>query len=187
MRAGGPRSGARHVWCRAFISRNAGNGRRGVRVGNRTAAPAREPGRIALHPRRPIPARHRGAVESGNGKLLRIGVGAPIEGIRQIEVLTSGLESPVNLTLATGDRAWVTESRIRHPLVPGREKDVPEEFWVTSSDPRWLRTTVQSPIRRQTRSRLFFVGPDRWPRRQHRCPRRSFRVSKPRRDSADTC
>lgn len=75
-----------------------------------------------------------GAVESGNGKLLRIDVGTPTENFRSIEVLASGLESPVNLTLAADGRVWVTESRIRHRLLPGREGDVPDKFWITSFD-----------------------------------------------------
>lgn len=40
----------------------------------------------------------------------------------------------MNLTLATGGRIWFTESRIRHRLVPGREGDVPDEFWITAFD-----------------------------------------------------
>ena len=70
-----------------------------------------------------------GAVSSGNGRLLRIrnilATGTP----KTIETLTSGLESPVNLTIA-GKTVWVTESRIRHRLLPGKETAVPDAFFV---------------------------------------------------------
>lgn len=70
-----------------------------------------------------------GAVESGNGRLLRINVFAPGTNPKPIETLASGLKSPVNLTL-TGQEIWVTESQIRHRLTPGQEAQVPALFFV---------------------------------------------------------
>jgi DNA-binding beta-propeller fold protein YncE len=70
-----------------------------------------------------------GAVESGNGTVLRIP--SPfVAGRRPIEVLAYGLESPTNLTLGPRGVMLVTESRIRHRLLPGREAEVPENFRV---------------------------------------------------------
>jgi hypothetical protein len=48
---------------------------------------------------------------------------------KEIETLASGLESPVNLTIA-GQTIWITESRIRHRLLPGKEAAVPDAFFV---------------------------------------------------------
>lgn len=74
-----------------------------------------------------------GAVESGDGKLLR--VPAPFApGARSLEVMHTGLSSPVNLTVAPDGRAFVTLSRIRHRLLAGRENDVPESFSVLIVD-----------------------------------------------------
>ncbi|MFN3945240.1 MAG: hypothetical protein ACK4K7_09950 [Allosphingosinicella sp.] len=74
-----------------------------------------------------------GAVTSGDGKVLRIA--DPLApGMRTLETLLSGLESPVNLTLAPDGRAWVTEARIRHRLIAGREQDVPTSFRVVELD-----------------------------------------------------
>jgi sugar lactone lactonase YvrE len=70
-----------------------------------------------------------GAVESGNGRLLRIEVLAPGTDPKNIETLATDLKSPVNLTLA-GREVWVTESQIRHRLTPGQEAEVPERFFV---------------------------------------------------------
>lgn len=72
-----------------------------------------------------------GAVRSGDGKVLH--VPNPLGmGMRRLQPLLSGLESPVNLTLASDGRAWVTEARIRHRLLPGRERDVPASFRVVT-------------------------------------------------------
>lgn len=70
-----------------------------------------------------------GAVSSGNGRLLRIRNILDTQTPKEIETLASGLESPVNLTIA-GQTIWVTESRIRHRLLPGNETAVPDVFFV---------------------------------------------------------
>ncbi|MHA5574595.1 hypothetical protein ACVSMZ_02665, partial [Pseudomonas aeruginosa] len=41
-----------------------------------------------------------------------------------------GLESPVNLTVTGQGCAYVSESRIRHRLLPGREGEVPAHFLI---------------------------------------------------------
>jgi sugar lactone lactonase YvrE len=69
-----------------------------------------------------------GAVESGNGRLLRINVFAPTNP-KPIETLATDLKSPVNLTLA-GREVWVTESQIRHRLIPEQASAVPNRFIV---------------------------------------------------------
>ena len=70
-----------------------------------------------------------GAIASGNGRLLRIrnilDTGTP----RAIETLVTGLASPVNLTIS-GKTIWVTESRIRHRLLPGKAATAPDSFFV---------------------------------------------------------
>lgn len=74
-----------------------------------------------------------GAVVSGDGKVLRIA--DPLAaGMRTVETLLSQLESPVNLTLGSDGRAWVTEARIRHRLIAGREQDVPTCFRILEID-----------------------------------------------------
>ncbi|MBD2034485.1 gluconolaconase [Leptolyngbya sp. FACHB-321] len=70
-----------------------------------------------------------GAVSSGNGRLLRIRNILDTKTPKEIETLASGLESPVNLTIA-GQTIWITESRIRHRLLPGKEAAVPNTFFV---------------------------------------------------------
>jgi sugar lactone lactonase YvrE len=69
-----------------------------------------------------------GAVSSGNGRLLRINVFAPTN-LKPIETLATDLKSPVNLTLA-GRQVWVTESQIRHRLIPEQASAVPDRFFV---------------------------------------------------------
>ncbi|MDX2240688.1 MAG: gluconolaconase [Leptolyngbyaceae cyanobacterium bins.302] len=69
-----------------------------------------------------------GAVESGNGRLVRINIFAPTD-LKPIETLATDLKSPVNLTLA-GRQVWVTESQIRHRLMPGQSPAVPDRFFV---------------------------------------------------------
>ncbi|MGH8452638.1 Vgb family protein [Pseudomonas sp.] len=67
------------------------------------------------------------AIQSGAGKILRIA--DPLQpGLRNIEVLREGLESPVNLTITANGCAFITESRIRHRLLPGHEADTPDRF-----------------------------------------------------------
>lgn len=71
-----------------------------------------------------------GAVSSGNGRLLRIrNILTPGTRPKQIETLAEELESPVNLTIMN-NTIWVTESRIRHRLLPGKETAVPKSFFV---------------------------------------------------------
>ncbi|NMG05832.1 hypothetical protein [Brasilonema sp. UFV-L1] len=69
-----------------------------------------------------------GAIASGNGRLLRLNVFAP-QTPKSIEVIAENLESPVNLTIA-GKQIWVTEARIRHQLLPGKETEIPDRFFV---------------------------------------------------------
>ena len=70
-----------------------------------------------------------GSVESGNGRLLRIDVLSSETEPRPIETLAENLESPVNLTVA-GQEIWISEARIRHRLVPGQEKAIPDRFFI---------------------------------------------------------
>ncbi|MEO9338261.1 hypothetical protein ABFT80_12540 [Mesorhizobium sp. SB112] len=72
-----------------------------------------------------------GAVESGDGRVLRI-ANSLAPGKRDLEIVTEGLESPVNLTIASDGIAYVTESRIRHRLIEGRETEIPNEFRVVA-------------------------------------------------------
>lgn len=68
-----------------------------------------------------------GAVASGDGKVLRLpDPFAP--GPRNVQVLRSGLTSPVNLTADGAGGFWVSEARIRHRLVKGQEHAVPDAF-----------------------------------------------------------
>ncbi|MDJ0591102.1 MAG: gluconolaconase [Pleurocapsa sp. MO_226.B13] len=70
-----------------------------------------------------------GAMESGNGRLVQIDVLSPSTEPKPIKTLASNLASPVNLTVS-GNQIWVTESSIRHLLVPGKEAEVPSRFFV---------------------------------------------------------
>jgi sugar lactone lactonase YvrE len=70
-----------------------------------------------------------GAVESGNGRLLRINIAESGTEPKPIETLATDLKSPVNLTLA-GREVWVTESQIRHRLIPEQAAAVPDRFFV---------------------------------------------------------
>lgn len=70
-----------------------------------------------------------GAVQSGNGRLLRIDIAKAGTQPQPIEVLAENLISPVNLTIA-GNQIWVTESQIRHRLLPGQEKNIPNRFFI---------------------------------------------------------
>jgi sugar lactone lactonase YvrE len=70
-----------------------------------------------------------GAMTSGKGQLLRINVFAPGTHPKPIETLASELKSPVNLTLV-GPEIWVTESQIRHRLIPREEGNIPDRFFI---------------------------------------------------------
>ncbi|MBE9016146.1 gluconolaconase [Chroococcidiopsis sp. CCALA 051] len=88
-----------------------------------------------------------GAIASGNGRLLRIrDILTPASQPKAIEVLADKMESPVNLTVA--DRQiWVTESRIRHRLIPGREAAIPDRFFIRRFTLPSSKTTKTSWLR----------------------------------------
>lgn len=67
------------------------------------------------------------AIQSGAGRILRI-ADPLVSGPRSIQVVREGLESPVNLAITPQGCAFVSESRIRHRLLPGRETDKPDRF-----------------------------------------------------------
>ncbi|QRK09579.1 SMP-30/gluconolactonase/LRE family protein [Archangium violaceum] len=77
-----------------------------------------------------------GATSSGDGRVVRIDVLGTASGPRPIEVLASGMESPVNLTVDANGRLWVTEARLRDRLLRGAEAKVPDAFWVTELSAR---------------------------------------------------
>ena len=70
-----------------------------------------------------------GSFKSGNGRLVRIDILSPGNKPKPIEIIAENMESPVNLTVA-GKRVWVTESRIRHRLLPGKEQEIPDRFFI---------------------------------------------------------
>lgn len=74
-----------------------------------------------------------GGIESGNGRLLKLqgldDVKSKSEFQSKFKVLASGMNLPVNLTV-TDKEILLTESLFRHRLVPGREKDIPNQFFV---------------------------------------------------------
>lgn len=70
-----------------------------------------------------------GAMETGDGRLVRIDVLSSATEPKLIETLVSGLESPVNLTTLNRN-VWVTESRIRHRLLPEKEAEIPNRFFI---------------------------------------------------------
>ncbi|MCP3141243.1 Vgb family protein [Pyxidicoccus xibeiensis] len=72
-----------------------------------------------------------GAIDSGDGRVVRIDVLGKAPGPRPLEVLASGLESPVNLTVTEDGRVWVTEARLRDRLLRGAAAKEPDGFWVT--------------------------------------------------------
>ena len=70
-----------------------------------------------------------GAVQSGDGRLIRIP--DPAEpGLRRLEILADGLESPVNLAVDANGAIYVTESRIRRRIGPPPRQGDPEGFRV---------------------------------------------------------
>ncbi|MCY1015278.1 SMP-30/gluconolactonase/LRE family protein [Pyxidicoccus sp. MSG2] len=76
-----------------------------------------------------------GASQSGDGRVVRIDVLGKTAGPKRIEVLASGMESPVNLTVEANGRVWVTEARLRERLLKGAAAKVPDAFWVTALSP----------------------------------------------------
>ncbi|MBO6526638.1 hypothetical protein [Erythrobacter sp.] len=74
-----------------------------------------------------------GAVQSGNGRLLRIPEpSAP--GPRPVETASERIESPVNLTVGPDGVAYVTESRIRRKIGPDPTEARPYDFRVIVSE-----------------------------------------------------
>lgn len=69
-----------------------------------------------------------GGIESGNGRLLQI-CGLETGANPQFKILASRMDLPVNLTVADG-KVWLTESLFRHRLVPGRETEIPDRFFI---------------------------------------------------------
>jgi hypothetical protein len=69
------------------------------------------------------------AAETGNGRLLKI-ANPLARGERQIEVVAENLASPVNLTVASNNIAYISESHVRHRLVDGLENQRPDAFHV---------------------------------------------------------
>ncbi|WP_233504985.1 NHL repeat-containing protein [Serratia marcescens] len=63
-------------------------------------------------------------IQSGQGRI----PSPKAAGTHRIEVLREGMESPVNLTITPQGCAFVSESRIRHRLLPGHETEVPDSF-----------------------------------------------------------
>ncbi|MEA5598432.1 gluconolaconase [Rivularia sp. UHCC 0363] len=70
-----------------------------------------------------------GAIQSGNGRLLQIDMNSPISNIKEVKEIASQIISPVNLTLSK-NQAWVTESRIRHRILKGKETEIPKHFFI---------------------------------------------------------
>lgn len=69
-----------------------------------------------------------GGIESTDGRLLQLR-GFETKTKPQFKILASGMNLPVNLTVA-GKEVWVTESLFRHRLVPGKEKEIPSRFFI---------------------------------------------------------
>ncbi|MBD3883963.1 gluconolaconase [Phormidium tenue FACHB-886] len=69
-----------------------------------------------------------GGIESGNGRLLQLR-GLETDTRPQFNILASGMNLPVNLTVAGGE-IWLTESLFRHRLVAGQENVIPDRFFV---------------------------------------------------------
>ena len=70
-----------------------------------------------------------GAMANGDGRLVRLNVLSSGSQPQSIETLASGLKSPVNLTISDGG-VWVTESQIRHRLLPKQQAEIPERFFI---------------------------------------------------------
>lgn len=69
-----------------------------------------------------------GGIDSGNGRLLQLH-GLESGARPQFNTLASGMDLPVNLTVAGGE-IWLTESLFRHRLVSGQETAIPDRFFV---------------------------------------------------------
>ena len=70
-----------------------------------------------------------GSIEDGNGKLLHVDLNS-VEP-HQVRVLADNIDTPLNLTVI-GDRAYITESGIRHLMLPDRNIAPPSDFSVLS-------------------------------------------------------
>lgn len=73
-----------------------------------------------------------GAVESGDGKVLRIP--DPLhQGERELLTVAGGLESPVNLSIGADGVAYVSESRVRHRLIDDASNHpIPQAFRIVA-------------------------------------------------------
>lgn len=69
-----------------------------------------------------------GGIESGNGRLLQLSR-LDTKAKPQLKILASAMNLPVNLTVVANE-IWLTESLFRHRLVLGREKDIPDRFFI---------------------------------------------------------
>lgn len=69
-----------------------------------------------------------GGIDSGNGRLLQLH-GLEMDARPQFKTLASGMNLPVNLTIA-GEEIWLTESLFRHRLVAGQETAIPNRFFI---------------------------------------------------------
>jgi sugar lactone lactonase YvrE len=75
-----------------------------------------------------------GAAASGDGKLHRV-PDPFVPGTRRIETLLTGLDSPVNLTVAADGHILVSEARVRHRLSAATIHDVPNSFRLLQLQP----------------------------------------------------
>jgi hypothetical protein len=70
-----------------------------------------------------------GAMTSGNGRLVCLDVLSSENKPHSIATLASDFKSPVNLTTSKNN-VWVTESQIRHRLLPKQQAEIPERFFI---------------------------------------------------------
>lgn len=69
-----------------------------------------------------------GGIESGNGRLLQLS-GLDTKAKPQFKILASEMNLPVNLTVVANE-IWLTESLFRHRLIPGKEEEIPNRFFI---------------------------------------------------------
>ncbi|MEO1185867.1 MAG: gluconolaconase [Cyanobacteria bacterium J06636_27] len=71
-----------------------------------------------------------GGIESGNGGLLQLeGLETDTKRKSGFKILASGMNLPVNLTVSDKE-ILLTESLFRHRLVPGKENEIPNQFFI---------------------------------------------------------